>query len=216
MDDYTRWDEPVGGWRHNVAKLAMRISGWSVGTPPPQVDKCLYLAVPHTAWSDGWWMLVYAWYWGLKISWLVKSTQPFMGLLVKHFGAVPVDRSSAHGLVEQIALRFAENERLAVAVPPEGTRGLAGDWKSGFYHMARAANVPVCLTRLDYGVKRADFGPCFTLSGEVNEDMDRIRSYYHDATAKFPEKFTYPKLESEGLTSDAARQRISAPSNPSA
>jgi 1-acyl-sn-glycerol-3-phosphate acyltransferase len=82
-------------------------------------------------------------------------------------------------------------------VPAEGTRGRAPHWKSGFYHIARAADVPVLLGYLDYARKRGGFGPAIELTGDVSADMDEIRSFYADKVAKYPECFGEIRLKKE-------------------
>ena len=99
---------------------------------------------------------------------------------------------------------------MVLGIPPEGTRSPRDNWKSGFYHIARAANVPVCLTLLDYEKRRACFGPTFYLTGDISADMDRVRRFYLDAQGKHPERFTFPVLKEEGLTLEEARARVGA------
>jgi 1-acyl-sn-glycerol-3-phosphate acyltransferase len=86
---------------------------------------------------------------------------------------------------------------LALLVPPEGTRKAGQYWKSGFYHIARGANVPVALGFLDYPNKRVGIGPLLALSGDVKADMDQIRAFYADKGAKVPKYFTLPRLREE-------------------
>ena len=203
-EDVPRFDAPATGWGHRIAALLIRSRGWTVAEPPPRIDKCVVIAAPHTDWWDGFWMLVFATWWGLKINWLAKSSimrWPFAGLL-RRTGVVPVDRSAPQGLVGQIVDQFNQRETMMLSIPPEGTRGRREFWKSGFYHMAHQAGVPLCLSYLDFGRRICGFGPCFMLTGNVREDMDRIREFYDGLakkgmTGKHPEKFTPPRLREE-------------------
>ena len=81
-------------------------------------------------------------------------------------------------VVEQMIAEFRRRDRFALGVPPEGTRSRAEHWKSGFYHIAMGAQVPVVPGYLDYGRRRAGLGPAITLTGDVRADMDRIRAFY--------------------------------------
>lgn len=179
--------------------MNLRIGGWTIGGPPPRLDKFVVVAAPHTEWWDGFWMLNFAAWWGMEMSWLAKQSAvrwPFAGLLLR-LGVIPVDRSAPHGLVGQIVEQFERRDRLMLSIPPEGTRARRDYWKSGFYHIARQADVPVCLSYLDFGRREAGFGPCFRLTGRVGEDMDRIRAFYATVQPKVPEKFTPPRLREE-------------------
>jgi len=76
---------------------------------------------------------------------------------------------------------------LRLAVSPEGTRARCDHWRSGFYHIARQARVPVATGFLDYANRRCGMGPLIELTGDVSADMDRIRSFYEPLRGKYPE-----------------------------
>ncbi len=208
--DVERFQGPARSGKARFAEWVLRLGGWKRGLPPPQIDKCVVLAVPHTTWMDGFWMNAYAWWWGLNILWMIKASHGFIGIL-RRIGAVAVDRNAPQGLVTQMAEEFARSERMMVAIPPEGTRSLRDFWKSGFYHIAREADVPVCLSYLDYEAREAGFGPCFKLTGDMQADMDLIRRFYRDVHGAHPERFTFPRLRGEELSEEEARARVQAP-----
>jgi 1-acyl-sn-glycerol-3-phosphate acyltransferase len=152
---------------------------------------------------DGFWLIAFAWYWGLSIRWLVKESMVRgPGRLLLLIGAVPVDRARPEGTVDRLAAEFRARERMVLAIPPEGTRSRRDYWKSGFRRVAQAAGVPVCLAVLDYRRKQAGFGPGFEMTDSVQADMDRVRAFYAGATGKLPADFTPPRLreEDEALT----------------
>jgi 1-acyl-sn-glycerol-3-phosphate acyltransferase len=93
----------------------------------------------------------------LKISWIGKHTlfRWPMGWLMRRLGGIPVRRHLRENMVEQMARTFSERETMALIVPTEGTRGYVPYWKSGFYHIARMAQVPIVMGFLDYGTRRA-------------------------------------------------------------
>ena len=107
---------------------------------------------------------------------------------MRGLGGVPIDRSAAHGVVEQAVAQLQESERLALAVPPEGTRGRSPHWKTGFYHIARGAGVPIVLGYLDYGRKVAGLGPAFVPTGDLEADFAVFREFYGKVRAKYPDK----------------------------
>ncbi len=180
---------------------------------PPEVKKCVIVAAPHTALADGFWMLMFAWWWGLRISWLVKRSAvrgPF-GWFLRRMGAIPVDRSAPQGLVGELAAEFASRDELLLSIPPEGTRARREYWKSGFYHIALSAKVPICLSYLDYARRTGGFGPCFPLTGNYRADMDRIRAFYQEISGKHPARFTHPRLREESQDSEQSSKTTARP-----
>jgi len=170
-------------------RLILRLIGWRIVGTPPAVPKYVIIAAPHTSNWDFPLMLAATVALGIKVSWIGKDTlfkAPFGGLM-RALGGIPVDRSSPHNVVEQIARVFARTGKLIVLITPEGTREYTSHWKSGFYYIARAADAPLTLAFVDYAHKRAGLGPTLTLSGDLDRDMDIIRAFYQDhAGAKHP------------------------------
>lgn len=97
---------------------------------------------------------------------------------MKRFGAVAINRSKKTNVVEQMIEEFGERDELALVIPPEGTRKRAEMWKSGFYHIARGANVPVVPAYVDVSRKRIGLGDPIKMTGDARADMDRIRAFY--------------------------------------
>src|SRR6185369_9700063 len=111
--------------------------------------------------------------------------RPFGGLM-RRLGGIPVDRDRRTNLVEQVVDHFATVDRLFLVIPPSGTRRRAPHWKSGFYHIARGADVPIICAFLDYRRKVGGIGPTIVPSGDVAGDMRMIRDFYDEITAKYP------------------------------
>ena len=88
----------------------------------------------------------------------------------------------------QAVEQFQQNERLILAVPPEGTRGKAAGWKTGFYHIAHGAGVPIVLGYLDYRRKVAGLGPAFVPTGDIEADFRVFDEFYAGVTPKYPEQ----------------------------
>jgi 1-acyl-sn-glycerol-3-phosphate acyltransferase len=108
-----------------------------------------------------------------------------------------VVRHKRGNLVAQAAQRFSTSEDFALVVPAEGTRGAVDYWKSGFYHIARTADVPIVLGYLDYARRRGGFGPALRTTGDIKKDMDQIRAFYSDKVGKYPDRFAEPRLKEE-------------------
>jgi 1-acyl-sn-glycerol-3-phosphate acyltransferase len=180
----------------------LRLGGWKIGGPPPALDKYVIIAAPHTTWFDGFWMLAFAWSWGIELAWMGKAslTKGPLGWIPRKFGVIPVERSSPQGLVAQVVEQFAVRDSMLLAIPPEGTRARREWWKSGFYQIARMADVPICMSYLDYSKHEAGFGPCFEVGEDIVADMDRVRAFYKAEWAKHPELFTPPRLQEETMS----------------
>jgi 1-acyl-sn-glycerol-3-phosphate acyltransferase len=152
-------------------------------------------------------MMAMAWSLGIRPNWMGKAAlfKPPLGRIYRALGGIPTYGDVRTGVVEQSVARFRESDDLVLAVPAEGTRGLATHWRSGFYHIARLAEVPIVLGYLDYARKRAGLGPEIRPSGDVRADMDRIRAFYAGRSGRYPALFTEPRLIEEE-TAPAARQ----------
>ena len=180
--------------------LFLRLRGWRVeGSLPPGVHRAVVIAAPHTTNWDLPYMLAVSYVLGVRPSWLGKRElfrAPF-GRLMRWLGGIPVDRDRRMNLVEQAADRLREAERLFLVIPPSGTRSRAPHWKSGFYHIARTAGVPVVCAFLDYATKTGGIGLTFTPSGDIGRDMDRLRRFYRDVRGKYPDNETPIRLSEE-------------------
>lgn len=182
-----------------VAKALLDKAGWTVEGTAPEQKKYVLIAAPHT--SN--WDLVYALaagaVLGISIHWMGKDTlfRGLPGIGLRALGGIPVERTHHHALVSTMAQELRRRERFVLLVPPEGTRSPVGYWKSGFYHIAREAGVPIVLGFLDYGKKRVGLGPTLWPTGNVAADMNVIRAFYADKQGLYPEKFLLPRLHEE-------------------
>lgn len=188
-----------GAW---LALAGLRMAGWRVETPPPDAAKYVLVAAPHTSNWDFVVMMAAGMALGVWPHWVGKHTlfAPPIGWFARKLRGIPVDRRAAGNMVEQLAAQFALRDRLVLAMPPEGTRGRAEYWKSGFYHVALAAGVPVALGYVDFGRKVAAIGPLLSPSGDVGADMDRIRAFYADKVGRHPERQGPIRLKAEDGT----------------
>lgn len=164
-----------------------------------QHKRYVVIAAPHTSNWDLAHTLCAAHELNIPIRWVGKHTlfRWPLGWLMRKVGGIPVDRRSAHGMVEQLAKLLQEHEALALLVPPEGTRSKAKLWKSGFYHIAKTAHVPIACAFVDYAKKRSGLGPFIMPTADVRADMDKVRAFYGDIRGRFPELETVPRLKEE-------------------
>lgn len=182
-----------------LGRLYLRACGWRVAGALPPCRHAVVVAAPHTSNWDLPYMLAVAWALGVRPSWLGKRElfrAPF-GWILRRLGGVPVDRGARQGLVGEAVARFAEVDHLLLVIPPSGTRARAPHWKSGFYHVARGAHVPIVCAYLDYRERVGGIGLVLTPTGDMRADMDRIRTFYASKQGKYPAQMTPVRLREE-------------------
>jgi len=182
-----------------AGKLFLRLTGWRVTGQLPDSPKLVVIAAPHTSNWDFVYLLAAAWSLRLRINWLGKSSlfSPPFGAVMRMLGGIPVDRSRASNLVDQLAQRFDKASSLAVVIPPSGTRGQTPYWKSGFYWTAYKARATVICGYLDYATRTAGLGHVFIPSGSVSDDMPAVRASYAGVQARCPERAGPIRLKEE-------------------
>jgi len=165
----------------------------------PEPRRYVLIAAPHTSNWDFPATLALAFYFDVPMRFMGKDSlfEPPFGWFFRAAGGVPVVRSEKRNMVQQMVDLFAEREDLALVVPTEGTRGRVEHWKSGFYHIAQGAKVPIVLGFVDFGTRTGGFGPAIQPSGDVHADMDRIRAFYADKRGKRHELFGPVRLRDE-------------------
>jgi 1-acyl-sn-glycerol-3-phosphate acyltransferase len=182
-----------------VARLFLRWTGWEPEGARPVERKFVLIAAPHTSNWDLAYLLALSLILGVKVSWMGKHTLfrwPF-GWITARVGGIPIRRHERGKMVERMALLFDERDDLALVVPAEGTRSYTPYWKSGFYHIARTASMPIVMGYLDYARRRGGFGPALLPSGDLRRDMDEIRDFYADKIGKHPDQFGEVRLKEE-------------------
>jgi 1-acyl-sn-glycerol-3-phosphate acyltransferase len=187
-----RFNGPVAELAHWISGAYLRLSGWQMQGDWPNLDKAVLVAAPHTSNWDGIMMLAAAAYYRVKLRWMGKKslTQGPFGGLIKALGCVPIDRSASHELVKAMGQAFAATPHMILAIPPEGTRSLTRQWKTGFYHIAVQARVPIIVTVLDYGTKTINIAAIIHPSGDYDSDLIKIMSHYSNATGRHRLKFS--------------------------
>lgn len=182
-----------GPWRGLVSEAVRWISiayltltGWKMRGSWPALDKVVLVAAPHTSNWDGLNMLAAAGYYRVRLRWMGKKslTQGPFGGFIKWLGCVPIDRSGSHDVVNAMRAAFAAETAMVLAIPPEGTRSRVSEWKSGFWHIAVAAQVPIVLSVLDYGKKSVTLPAVIHPGSDYAADLALIRSHYADAVGK--------------------------------
>ncbi len=174
-----------------LCRIFMGLGGWKIAGDWPADRKAVITAGPHTSNWDGIWMIAAAGLWRIRLRYMGKKslTQGPLGGIVRWTGCIPIDRSQRNDVVRVMARNFAAADELYLVVPPEGTRDAVQQWKSGFYHIAVAAGVPITFAVMDYGTRTVSLPATLWPSGDYEKDLTIIQQFYAGATAKFPENF---------------------------
>lgn len=178
--------------------LALKCLGWKIEGTFPVFNKMVIIAAPHTSvWDfiNGWLALRH---FGLKTSFVIKKeffVFP-LGYLLKALGGVPIDRGNVkNNMVDQLLKHFEQHEKFYLVITPEGTRKKTKRWKKGFYLIAQKAQVPIVVTKLDYG--RKILGPVKEIDSSLpyNEVLKQIAECYQDVTGKKANQFELPAYD---------------------
>lgn len=174
-----------------LSAFILRMFKWE-STEFPDVGNCVVAVAPHTSMWDFIWGKLYIVSQGRTAITLIKKEMfrfPF-GIMLRMMGAVPVDRTSPQGLARQLPELFACNSKILIAITPEGTRKKVPNWKKGFIHIAKAANVPIVVGFIDYRTKKLGVLGVIESSGDTDEIMQQFKKKFIGITAKHPERFT--------------------------
>lgn len=171
--------------------FVLRRLGWQLSGDLPDLAKMVVAVAPHTSNCDFVIALAASFALDIKISFLGKHSifvWPLRRFLLR-FGGIPVERRNSHGVVTQLAATFARESQLILGLAPEGTRQKVQQWKSGFWHIAREAQVPVLLVGLDYGTKTVVFGPLLMPGDDFAADLAHMQAFFRQMQPRHPANF---------------------------
>jgi 1-acyl-sn-glycerol-3-phosphate acyltransferase len=192
-----------------IAKWILKLNGWTMVGEIPLKKKAVIIAAPHTSNWDGIWALVYKVAKELDVHWFAKESLFWfpLGSLLRLLGGIPLDRKRAGSAVDYAVEVFRDSDEFYFGLAPEGTRSRADYWKTGFYRIAEAADVPVVLGFLDYGSKRVGIGPVVELSGDHERDLAILRDFYDGIEGRRPEQTGPIELPPQRRTNDTKKGR---------
>ncbi len=183
-----------------ICRAFFRAQGWTLRGEEATVHRrCVVIAAPHTSNWDLVFTLAAFDMMNLPVRFTVKKevTGFPAGIVINSVGGIGIDRSPKDGSTDRISMvdamirLFDEHPGdLAITVTPEGTRSRREKWKSGFYHVAVGAGVPILLGYLDYEKREAGIGGVIHPSGDFEADMREITAFYRDIAPKKPELFS--------------------------
>ena len=159
-----------------------RWKGWRIEGRRPDVDKFVLVGAPHTSNWDFIFFLGATHELGIRPSFVGKNTLfkwPATNFMLD-MGGIPVDRNTRANYVEQVAQAFADHDDLALVIAPEGSRTFKGTWKSGFYHIAMAAGVPIVPAWVNNATMIGGLGEPIMPTGDYAADLAKIAAFYRE------------------------------------
>jgi 1-acyl-sn-glycerol-3-phosphate acyltransferase len=180
--------EVTMGAMRKACLALLKLFGWSSVLVWPPEPRGLILVYPHTSNWDFVIGVLFRVGNGLPAHWMGKDTMfkwPFGGFL-RRIGGVPINRRQSTGVIGALLEEFRRRDWLWLAVAPEGTRSYTDHLKSGFYQIARAADVPIGLAYIDYGRRQVGIDTYVRMTGDEARDLETLRAYYSDKHARVP------------------------------
>ena len=163
-----------------ISIVILKILGWETKGKEISHQRFVLIGAPHTSNWDFPLMLLVILKLKLRIFWMGKDSLfpfPFAGLM-RWLGGIPINRAASHNVVRETVRQYKDNKELVVLIPPEGTRSKVTKWKTGFYHIANLAKVPILLGYVDFKNREAGFVDFFYPTGDLESDMEEIRKFY--------------------------------------
>jgi len=166
--------------------------GWKTkGSFPKELKKYIIIAAPHTHWLDFPLGIAIKYAEELPANYIGKASlfKPPFGFIFRWLGGAPVERNKNSNKVQAIVDLFNSKERFVLGMSPEGTRKRIDKWKTGFYYIAKGANIPIVMTTLNFGEKEVKISEPYYLTSNMEEDMEFIYRFFKGAKGKIPENF---------------------------
>ena len=165
-----------------IARFIWWLIGWKViGDLPWHEKKYIIIVAPH---SSNWDFII-----GILARTIVGFDSKFLGKkslfkapfgwFFKLMGGYPVDRSKSTNLVDQVVNIYNEHDKFVISIAPEGTRKNVGEWKTGFYHIAVGAKIPIVRSMIDWNKKQVQFFEPFWTTGNIEEDIIKLKSVFY-------------------------------------
>ncbi|WP_298440863.1 lysophospholipid acyltransferase family protein [uncultured Ferrimonas sp.] len=184
-----------------LCKTLLQLAGWRIEGQLPALPKFVVIAGPHTS------------NWDFILGILAKGQlriparfigkhqlfKPPFGWLFRALGGRPVVRTQANNLVETIAALFQQEPRFVMALSPEGTRAPVARWKTGFYHIAILAKVPIVPVAFDFRQRRIVIGDALYPGDSKAADMAQLLAFFRQFQGRFPQPIPHYRSEQDRL-----------------
>ncbi|OQX73907.1 MAG: hypothetical protein B6D61_12075 [Bacteroidetes bacterium 4484_249] len=176
-----------------LSKAILKIFGWELKGEFPDIKKSVVIMAPHTSNWDFVIGKLYLSAMGISNNTLMKKEMFVfpLNLLMSSLGAIPVDRTNKkNNMVQQVASIIEKRDKCNIFIAAEGTRKRNPNWKKGFYHIAKKAEVPIVTSFIDYKKKEVGIIGVLSDTSTIESTMMELNSIYKDIQAKFPDSFT--------------------------
>ncbi|MBM1107839.1 1-acyl-sn-glycerol-3-phosphate acyltransferase [Aurantibacter crassamenti] len=182
---------------HQIAKfIYYKLMGWKLVGTFPKIDKCVVIVAPHTSNLD--------FFLGLLIRRVMNEEFNFVGKrslfkwpygwYFRWMGGMPVDRTKNNNFVTACADLIQKVDKIHLTLAPEGTRKKVTQWKTGFYYIAKEADVPIVLVAFDYGNKQVKVSEAHSTSESIENDFQKYKAFYEGTSGRIKNNFTTPSL----------------------
>jgi 1-acyl-sn-glycerol-3-phosphate acyltransferase len=174
---------------HWFATFSLFSLGWKTKGEIPDIKKFVMIAAPHSSNWDFIFFLLFIFKYNISVHWMGKHTMfkwPFKWIL-KRLGGIPINRSAKTNVVQSMTDAYKNSKKLIITIAPSGTREKVTIWKTGFYHIANKAKVPIVCGFVDYRHKTIGIGPVISPSGDMELDMKSIKKFYAPFSGKHME-----------------------------
>jgi 1-acyl-sn-glycerol-3-phosphate acyltransferase len=171
-----------------LGRMLLRAMRWRIEGVIPNMRKFVIIVAPHTSNWDFVVGVAAKWALGLGVLFLGKNTLfrfPF-GAAMRALGGMPVDRATSHDVVQGIVQEFERRDRMILALAPEGTRKRVERWRTGFYHAAHGARVPILPVALNWGKRAIEIGSLFTTTGDLEHDVRELQDRFAGIKGRKP------------------------------
>jgi 1-acyl-sn-glycerol-3-phosphate acyltransferase len=161
-----------------------------VGDFPKKLNKFVIIAGPHTHWLDFPLSISIKYAESLPVNYIAKASlfKPPFGFIFRALGGAPVERNTKSNKVQSIVTIFNSRDKFILAMAPEGTREKVTTWKTGFYYIAKGANVPIVMVAFDYENKEVKISEPYSITNNITEDFNFFYKFYEGIVGKIPEK----------------------------
>jgi 1-acyl-sn-glycerol-3-phosphate acyltransferase len=163
-----------------LAYTWLKVTRFKVVGEMPAAAKFVIIANPHTTNWDLPYTLAAGLHYGVRVNWMGKTSIfkfPF-GSMMRWLGGISVERSKSTNAVTAMVETFARAERMALVIAPSGTRSATAPWKSGFYHIAHGAGVPLVLAFINYNTRTVGIAGTWQPTGDYDADLAAIQAIY--------------------------------------